>query len=60
VQFTKALPSARIYHPGLATAGKVDSDVYVPLIGKITRGEDVQKAAQDADGAINGITGCKA
>ncbi len=60
VQFTKALPSARIYLPGLPTASKVDSDVYVPLIGKITRGEDVQKAAQDAATAINGITGCKA
>jgi len=60
VQFAKALPTARLYLPSLATASKVDSDVYVPLIGKITRGEDVQKAAQDAATAINGITGCKA
>ena len=59
VEFAKALPSARIYLPGLPAASKIDSDVYVPLIGKITRGEDVAKATQDAATAINQITGCK-
>ena len=60
VEFAKALPTARIYLPGLATASKIDADVYVPLIGKITRGEDVQKATQDAAKSINAITGCTA
>lgn len=59
VEFAKALPSARLYLPGLATASKVDADVYVPLIGKITRGEDVDQAVQAAATAVNGITGCK-
>ena len=60
VEFAKALPTARIYLPGLATASKIDADVYVPLIGKITRGENVQKATQDAAKSINAITGCTA
>lgn len=58
VEFANALPSARIYLPGLATAAQIDSDVYVPLIGKITRGEDVTTSTQEAAAAINEITGC--
>ena len=58
--FAAALPTARLYLAGLTTAGKVDSDVYVPLIGKITRGADVAMSAKDAAQQINAITGCKA
>jgi multiple sugar transport system substrate-binding protein len=57
--FATVLPTSRLYLAGLATAGKVDSDVYVPLIGEITRGADVAKSAKSADGKINAITGCK-
>ncbi|GAA4244433.1 ABC transporter substrate-binding protein [Dactylosporangium darangshiense] len=57
--FAAGLPNARLYLPGLPTSTKIDSDVYVPLIGKITRGEPVQASAQAAAGAINKITGCK-
>jgi multiple sugar transport system substrate-binding protein len=57
--FAAGLPNARLYLPGLPTSSKIDSDVYVPLIGKITRGEPVQASAQAAAGAINKITGCK-
>lgn len=57
--FAAGLPHAKLYLPGLATSSKVDGDVYVPLIGKITRGEPVGPAAQAAAEAINKITGCK-
>ncbi|RZS86873.1 carbohydrate ABC transporter substrate-binding protein (CUT1 family) [Motilibacter rhizosphaerae] len=59
-EFAAALPNARLYLAGLPTGSKVDSDVYVPLIGKITRGSDVAGAASAAAKQINGITGCKA
>jgi multiple sugar transport system substrate-binding protein len=58
--FASALPHARLYMAGLATGTKLDSDVYVPLIGEITRGADVTKSAQSADKQIDAITGCKA
>ncbi|MEV0273487.1 ABC transporter substrate-binding protein [Hamadaea sp. NPDC050747] len=57
--FAAQLPNARLYLPGLPTSAKIDTDVYVPLIGKITRGEPVGPAAQSAAEAINKITGCK-
>lgn len=57
--FAAGLPNARLYLPGLSTSAKIDSDVYVPLIGKITRGDAVAPAAQAAADAINKITGCK-
>ena len=41
-----------------ADRAKIDSDAYVPLIGQITRGADVAKAAKAADKQINAITGC--
>lgn len=57
-KFAAALPSARLYLPGVPDATKVDTDVYVPLIGEITRGTDVAKATADASKALNAITGC--
>ena len=57
-QFAAALPSSRLYLAGIATGAKIDSDVYVPLIGQITRGADVTKAAKAADSQVNAITGC--
>lgn len=57
--FAAGLPHARLYLPGLSSSAKIDADVYVPLIGKITRGEPVAPAAQAAAEAINKITGCK-
>lgn len=57
--FAAALPSARLWLPGVKDASKVDSDVYVPLIGEITRGTDVETAVADATTKINAITGCK-
>jgi len=56
--FAAALPHARLYLPGVKDATKVDSDVYVPLIGKITRGADVATEAKAAADQINSITGC--
>ncbi|GAA1022409.1 ABC transporter substrate-binding protein [Acrocarpospora pleiomorpha] len=58
--FAAGLPHARLYLPGLPTSPKIDADVYVPLIGKITRGEPVEAAARSAAEAINQITGCTA
>lgn len=57
--FAQALPNARLYLPGIAQSAQIDSDVYTQLIGKITRGSDVQSAANDAAKAIDGITGCQ-
>jgi multiple sugar transport system substrate-binding protein len=57
--FVSALPHARLYLPGLPTSSKIDSDVYVPLIGNITRGQPVAAAAQAAAAAIDTITGCQ-
>ncbi|NUT36655.1 MAG: ABC transporter substrate-binding protein [Hamadaea sp.] len=57
--FAAQLPTARLYLPGLSTSAKIDADVYVPLIGKITRGEPVEAAAKAAADQINKITGCK-
>ncbi len=57
--FASALPSARLYLPGVTGATQVDAEVYVPLIGEITRGADVAGAAAAASDSLNAITGCK-
>ena len=57
--FTSQLPDAKLYLPRLTNATKVDSDVYVPLIGKITRGTSVASATAAATTALNALTGCK-
>jgi multiple sugar transport system substrate-binding protein len=57
-QFASALPSARLYLPGVPNASQVDSEGYIPLIGEITRGADVATAAADAAATINAATGC--
>lgn len=56
--FAAALPSARLYLPGVPNATQVDSEGYVPLIGEITRGADVATAAAAASATINAATGC--
>ena len=57
-KFAAALPSARLYLPGVPNATKVDAEVYVPLIGQITRGADVTKSVTDATAKLNQLTGC--
>ena len=57
--FAAALPSARLYLPGVTGATQVDAEAYVPFIGEITRGEDVASAAAAASDKINAITGCE-
>lgn len=56
--FAAALPSARLYLPGVPNATRVDSEGYVPLIGEITRGADVAEAAAAASATIDAATGC--
>lgn len=56
--FAAALPSARLWLPGVTGATQVDAEAYVPLIGEITRGADVATAAAAATEKINTITGC--
>lgn len=58
-KFAAALASARLYLPGVTGASKVDSEAYVPMIGEITRGEDVAAAVASASDKINTITGCQ-
>ncbi|WP_152650179.1 ABC transporter substrate-binding protein [Demequina aestuarii] len=57
--FAAALPGARLYLPGVPSATEVDSEGYIPLIGEITRGEDVEQAIQAATERINSTTGCQ-
>lgn len=57
--FAAALPSARLYLPGVTGATQVDSEAYVPLIAEITRGADVATAVATATERINAITGCQ-
>ena len=57
-QFASALPDARLYLPGVRVASQVDNDVFVPLIGSITRGSDVADAAASAAEAANQLAGC--
>jgi ABC-type glycerol-3-phosphate transport system substrate-binding protein len=57
--FASALPTGKLYLAGQAKGTQIDSDVYVPLIGKITRGANVQSSADAAAKAINQLTGCK-
>jgi multiple sugar transport system substrate-binding protein len=56
--FAAALPFARLYLIGVPNATEVDAEGYVPLIGEITRGEDVESAVRAASERINSITGC--
>ena len=57
--FAAALPSARLYLAGQPKATQIDTDAYVPMIQKITRGADVTATAQATAKQINQITGCK-
>jgi multiple sugar transport system substrate-binding protein len=57
--FAAALPYARLYLAGQANATQIDTDAYVPLIQKITRGANVQSSADAAATQINQLTGCK-
>ena len=57
--FASALPSGKLYLAGQPKGSQIDSDVYVPLIQKITRGANVQSSADAAAKAINQLTGCK-
>ncbi len=58
VPFAAALPHARLYLAGQPAATAIDTNVYVPLIGKITRGADVAAAAAVASKQIDALTGC--
>jgi multiple sugar transport system substrate-binding protein len=55
--FASALPYARLYLAGQPNATQIDTDVYVPLIQKITRGANVQSSANSAAQQINNLTG---
>ncbi|MDQ2813117.1 MAG: ABC transporter substrate-binding protein [Actinomycetota bacterium] len=57
--FAAALPYARLYLAGQPNATQIDTDAYVPLIQKITRGANVQSSADSAANQINQLTGCK-
>lgn len=57
--FAAALPSARLYLPGVANANRVDAEAYIPLIAEITRGADVAEAAATASDRLNAMTNCE-
>ncbi|MDF8262951.1 ABC transporter substrate-binding protein [Luteipulveratus flavus] len=56
--FTAQVPDARLYLPRVPQATQVDTNGYVPLIGKITRGEDIGAQTAAAGKTIDGLTGC--
>lgn len=56
--FASQVPDSRLYLPHVTNATKVDSDAYVPMIGKITRGTSVADATKEAAQTIDGLTGC--
>lgn len=56
--FAKQVPNSRLYLPHLQNASLVDANVYVPLIGNLTRGESVATDTANAAKAINALTGC--
>ena len=58
-QFASALPSARLYLPGVQVASQLDSDVFVPLIESITRGKDVATESASSAKAADQLAGCK-
>ncbi len=58
--FAAALPHARLYLAGQSSATAIDTDVYVPMIQKITRGADVQQTTAAAAKAIDKLTSCSA
>lgn len=57
-QFASALPDARLYMPGVRVASQIDNDVFVPLIGSITRGADVAESAAEAADSADQLAGC--
>ena len=57
--FAQGLPTARLYLAGLPSSSQIDSDVYTPMLGRLTRGADAQKSADAAAKSINQLTGCK-
>ncbi|MGB4137094.1 MAG: ABC transporter substrate-binding protein [Microbacterium sp.] len=57
--FLDGLPNGRLVLPGVAAASQITSDAYVPMLGKISRGEDPAAAAAEASQTINALTGCK-
>lgn len=58
--FAAALPHARLYLAGQPAATAIDTDVYIPMIQKITRGADVQQSTDAAAKAIDKLTSCSA
>ena len=57
--FASSLKDAQIYLPGLPAANQIDMNIYDPLIESITRGANIQNAADSAAKQINALTGCK-
>jgi multiple sugar transport system substrate-binding protein len=60
VPFAEALPHAKLYLAGQPAATEIDTNVYVPLIGEITRGANVATATAAASKQIDALTGCTA
>ncbi|WP_375387647.1 ABC transporter substrate-binding protein [uncultured Amnibacterium sp.] len=56
--FTEQVPDARLYLPHVPEATQVDANGYVPLIGRITRGQDLAAQTAAAGKTIDALTGC--
>ncbi|MEO6943961.1 MAG: ABC transporter substrate-binding protein [Lacisediminihabitans sp.] len=56
--FASQVGDARLYLPGVPSSTQVDANGYVPLIGQITRGDDVATATAAASKTIDALTGC--
>lgn len=56
--FTEQVPDARLYLPQVPQATQVDANGYVPLIGRITRGQSVAAQTDATAKTIDALTGC--
>ena len=57
-KFAAAAPNARVYLAGVEEFAQVDNDVFVPAIGRVTRGESAQDVLTEAAGQMDAILGC--
>jgi ABC-type glycerol-3-phosphate transport system substrate-binding protein len=56
--FSSQVPNSRLYLPKVPNATQVDSEAYVPLIGRLTRGTGLDEGTTTASKKIDELTGC--
>lgn len=57
-KFAAAAPYSKVYLAGVADFAEIDTDVFTPAIGRITRGESAEAVLTEAAQQMNQILGC--